>query len=96
VEALPTEYFQRVWDIFLSEGTRGSCLSLSSQTRLTCLRPYSRYGVSHPHRAGDCDVLSPYAARATPRVRGIERPHAPAVVLDLVFPRDPDRTSQLV
>jgi hypothetical protein len=32
--------------------------------------------------------LRPFAAQATPRVRGIERPDAPAFVLDLVFPRD--------
>jgi len=68
VEALPTEYFQRVWDIFLSEGACDSYLFLYPQTQLTCPRPYSRYGVSHPYRAGDCDVLSPNAARGTPRV----------------------------
>ena len=96
VEALPTEYFQRVWDIFLSEGACGSRVFLCSQTQLTCSRRYSRYGVSHPYRASDCDVLSPYAAWGTPRVRGIDRPDAPAAVLDLVFARDPDRTSQLV
>ena len=93
VEALPTEYFQRVWDIFLIEG---AYLFLYPQTQLTCPRPYSRYGVSHPYRAGDCDLLSPYAARVTPRVRSIGPPDAPTAVLDLVFPRDPDRASQLV
>ena len=36
VEALPTEYFQRVWDIFLSEGAYGSRLFLYSQTQLAC------------------------------------------------------------
>ena len=48
MEALPTEYFQRVWDIFLSEGACGSRLFLYSRTQLSCSRSYFRYGVSHP------------------------------------------------
>jgi hypothetical protein len=32
VEALPTEYFQRVWDIFLSEGGCSLCLFLYPDT----------------------------------------------------------------
>jgi hypothetical protein len=63
VEALPTEYFQRVWDIFLSEG---ACHSrLLSPTDTTDVQ--SRHGVSPPYRASNCDVLSPNVARHTPR-----------------------------
>ena len=39
VEALPTEYFQRVWDIFLSEGACNSRLFISIHRSLTYSTP---------------------------------------------------------
>ena len=54
VEALPTDYFQRVWDIFLSEGVH-SLLLLSNLRRLT----YSRHGISPPCWARHRNMLPP-------------------------------------